>query len=190
MLKKLLFILPIIIIFYFAYRYISENPIKPQKIDENCPYYKDLLGRAVAFDQEIEKYAQDLESPWILYSGVDLNNFKVLKSTDGCLATDDKFFFNGIRKMENVDIGTWEEIGNNFSKDSKNVYHFSKKLEGVDPNTFEILSIPECGQKFYTKDIQNVYYDFKILESADAPTFYVTCEHGLLLGTNPLNYLK
>jgi hypothetical protein len=184
--KKLLLIIILLLIGtagYFSYRYVTENPIKPQKIDENCPYYKDLLGRFVTLDQEIVDLAPKGENPWGVYSDVNFNDFRILKSTDGCLATDGKYFFNGIRKMADVDIETWKELENNYSKDKNNVYLYSEKLDGVDPATFEILNLPECGVGTrYTKDANNVYYNENVLESADPASFYVTCEYGLFLG--------
>lgn len=65
-----------------------------------------------------------------------------------------------------------------YTKDKNGIYFEDKKIEGVDPQTFEVLTHPalSAGKATfavysYSKDVMNVYYLGQIIPNADPKTF-------------------
>lgn len=68
-----------------------------------------------------------------------------------------------------IDAKTYEPVGDSktFFRDRTNVYYYSRKVEGADPNTFTALS------DVYGKDARAAFWTTKKIEGVDPETFAV-----------------
>ncbi len=77
-------------------------------------------------------------------------------------------------KIDEVDSATFQALGGFYAKDKNNVYDHGHKLEGIDPESFQVLD-----DNSYFKDKNNVFYyndtpeEPVKLENADPETFEV-----------------
>ena len=201
--------------------FINYTAGEQKSIDNNIENEDDVENDNDDFAIQIEKLAgadRDTFETVSVY-GKDKNNlyfynqkikeintktFKLVGSGE-FVVKDDKgvyYFVNReMKKLQNADFNTFEEISKNeYYRDKNGVYYYDEyegtmtKLKGADPKTFEGISYtlgkdknaiykkenrlsgidPATFEEIdaaFTKDKNNVYYDFQKIEGADIKTF-------------------
>jgi hypothetical protein len=121
--------------------------------------------------------------------GVDPATFIVSYPTDST-STTPAYYWKDKNHAYFISYGTttpisdnpssFENMGNFYARDDKNVFFMAEKISGADPLTFKILTnVPDCYTgKWYAKDKANVYYGGgNIVQGAD-PTTFISLGYG------------
>ena len=96
-------------------------------------------------------------------------------------ARDNQCFYVGDKVIPIADPATFQNLGQGYAKDAKNVYYLQHVLADADPQTFQLVS-PNHDEDWaktfagYGKDAKLVYFREKVLQGADAATFTVVDE--------------
>ncbi|MBD3329980.1 hypothetical protein GF354_00445 [Candidatus Peregrinibacteria bacterium] len=121
-------------------------------------------------------YSKDKDRVYLgekVVDGADPDTFDILyynELEDRAFATDINNVYYGTILLEGIDVDTFEIINGSYIKDFNGVYYLFisddvivKKVDGADPETFELLH-----QKYrFGKDKNNVYYGVHLIEMAD-----------------------
>ena len=102
-----------------------------------------------------------------LFSACDNNNY-FTKNNEIYYFTDNDGLREEEFKVQGVDVNTFQVIDEIYAKDKNYVYRIGKKMEGADPQSFNVLS-----NKAYSKDKFNVYAWGVKIEGADPESFYL-----------------
>lgn len=110
----------------------------------------------------------------VILDGADVASFKIIENT--CYAKDkESVFFNnsGYRfesfgKIEGADPETFEVISGGYTKDATKVYYNGVNIKGSDVDTFELVGF------YHSKDKNFVYYQGLLIDGADPKTFETT----------------
>ncbi len=74
-------------------------------------------------------------------------------------------------RVEGADAATFVGLNDKYGKDKNAVYMLARKVEGMDPDSFQLLA-----DEYYVKDKNHAYYGIaepKIIEGADPDSFLV-----------------
>lgn len=110
---------------------------------------------------------------------VDPNFFIDLSSYDGfmlfCYGKDKNIVYYKDKVLEGVDPKSFEVLGRGYSKDNKNVFYYSSKIDGLDVASAELVDIDHLSAlgHDYIKDKNSIYYKDKKLEGIDPRDFMV-----------------
>ncbi len=120
---------------------------------------------------DIDDFARFTELELRLCADVDAASFKAL--SDEYSKDKNKVYYKWISpgrfwvvELPQADVASFEVLGFNFAKDSKNVWWYGRPLPEVDP-----LTVVLVNDGFVWKDATNVWYQHKIIPGADAKTF-------------------
>ncbi len=96
-------------------------------------------------------------------------------------ARDNQCFYVGDKVITIADPATFQNLGQGYAMDAKQVYYLHRVVAGADPQTFQFVSPNhDAGWEKtfarYGKDAQRVYHHEKVLDGADAATFTVVDE--------------
>ena len=134
---------------YFEY----ETSLKPLKgLDAKHFVY---LDNGYAFDNHYAYYygraIKTCKNP---------QNLEIIKANKTYAKDNENVYYDGA-SLPNVDVATWQLLGNGYSKDKKRIYYGSKKLPRVDMDTWEHIS------HTYSKDKNRVYHMFLVEKDAN-----------------------
>ena len=119
-------------------------------------------------------YAKDKNNVYRGYEKIKDANPDTIKVLNLIYLKDDKnVFLNFGQKMENVDVGTFEVMGENgaYGKDKNNVYFLGEKINGADAKSFKVILEPSDLVQMYSKDKSNVFIGGRKIKEADVKTF-------------------
>ncbi len=130
-------------------------------------------GRRIdqAGKEDIDAFAKFTDLDLTLCSNVDAASFKAL--SEEYSKDKNKVYYKWISpdrfwvvELPKADVKSFEVVGFNFAKDSKNVWWYGSILPEVDPATVEIVN-----DGFVWKDATSVWYQHEKITNADVETF-------------------
>ncbi len=170
--KKKLFKIAIILVVAM----IGNIMMAEYNVKENKVYYEDILVEG-ANTKTLKKLSKNYmtDGKRVFYfereiKGADPDTFQVLEHA---FSKDKNHVYYETEKIEeNINTSVVKILNKFYFKDNKNVYLMYGKVEGADPDTFELLT----DNMGYSKDKNNVYYTFSVVEGADVKTFEIIKE--------------
>ena len=170
--KKKLFKIAIILVVAM----IGNIMMAEYNVKENKVYYEDILVEG-ANTKTLKKLSKNYmtDGKRVFYfereiKGADPDTFQVLEHA---FSKDKNHVYYETEKIEeNINTSAVKVLNKFYFKDNKNVYLMYGKVEGADPDTFELLT----DNMGYSKDKNNVYYTFSVVEGADVKTFEIIKE--------------
>ena len=123
----------------------------------------------------INKELKEVDSKTVTIITSDGKNIPVYNGRgqiDAPLIKDKNNVYYQGTKIQGADPNTFDVLENGYFKDKNSVYFYGNKIKGVDPNTFEILEYD------YFKDKNNVYYKREQIKGADPNTFETDKNNG------------
>ena len=123
-------------------------------------------------------YGKDKNNLYFLnkkITGVNPKTFKVVGSNKLIIKDDKGVYYLGreeVKKIQNADINTFEEVSKEYYRDKNNVYYYDnydgnvKRVKGADAKTFEAIEGYALG-----KDKNAVYDKGKMIKGLDPVTF-------------------
>lgn len=180
---------------------LKEPFVKPffiRPINQECPYYKDFLGRVfyrssyypsslfiIGPIQKKEQYY------WHKVKGINYNNFSIVKipsddeRLETCIASDGTNLIYRNYVFANADVESFHELNPSFYIDRNHVYYSNGNvIPGADPSTFELLTTDDCINTLppYSTDSRRVYYANRVIPGVDRSTFELICYEGGVKG--------
>jgi hypothetical protein len=135
----------------------DADPLTFQIVDENRSYVRDAT--------HVYLHSKLLE-------GADPATFRFLDEKDEFYSymkdvnhVYSRYNYELITVIEGAEIGTFQLLGNGYTKDANHVYYDAKQIPEVDIKTFVF------DGKNYTRDSSNIYYHDRVLEDIDRATF-------------------
>ena len=116
----------------------------------------------------INKELKEVDSKTVTIITSDGKNIPVYNGRgqiDALLIKDKNNVYYQGTKIQGADPNTFDVLENGYFKDKNNVYFYEDKIKGADTKTFESLKYG------YSKDKKNVYYQGKKMQGADPKTF-------------------
>ena len=99
---------------------------------------------------------------------IDKNSYKI----SGNYIMDSTNAYNENRKIDGVDMYSFEIISDMYSKDKNYVYRRNRYIKGADPESFRLLQDESAqNNNIYAVDSDDVFYDGNIIKEADPETF-------------------
>lgn len=162
---------------------------------------EDVESDSSFLDEIIEKKIRNLELKDNLS---EIKKRKILKINGKYIFIGDKVFYLNM-EIENVDVGSFEILSENISKDKNNIYYRYYKLGDIDSKNFKILDryhFTDGKYIFYISQDELGFESFHIIRDVDIKTykiidkFYskdknnVFYEDSIIEGADPKNFVK
>jgi hypothetical protein len=164
-----------------------ELPPQTNQLGNEVPGEDEILGHGykrkgefIYFDdqridqagkEDINEFAKFTELELKLAEHVDAASFKAL--SEEYTKDKNKVYYKWISpgrfwvvELPQAEVSSFEVLGFNFAKDSKNVWWYGQCLPEVDPSTVRLVN-----EGFVWKDASSVWYQHEKIPGADAETF-------------------
>ncbi|MCP4888228.1 MAG: protein kinase [Planctomycetaceae bacterium] len=172
---------------YFLAPGTQESPVQTNQPEIEATGEDEVLGHGykrkgefIYFDgkridqagkEDLDQFAKFTELELKLAEQVDAASFKAL--SEEYTKDKNKAYYKWISpgrfwvvELSQADVSSFEVLGFNIAKDSKNVWWYGQRLPEVDPSTVSLVN-----EGFVWKDASSVWYQHEKVLGADAETF-------------------